>query len=271
MIAVIDGRTESRFSRAMTRGGGYDGLVNFRWIIIASLAVGSLASAQVPGAPTTQSSIPATPTLERPLEDLIRDLASTDQRRNDAARSELMLLSFKEIGRLRQAVAGMPITKSQVAALQEIVAQIFIANEMPKTGAGWGFMGIQMPISNDEDERALLPATIPGRVMGCDAYRVLRDGDTVVGMQGMTRKDAAMTVISNYRDLRAFLRTTAAGDWILIRAIRNGEAIEVPLQLGLNNGGRDQDVQKLQKHFADQYWAKEFAPVLKQASANPAS
>lgn len=184
-----------------------------------------------------------------------------------------MLLEFREIDKLKTAATAQTLSASQVAALQEIVKQIFIAKELPTRGSGWGFMGVSMPIASDDDPRAGLPAVILGRVKGCDAYRVLREGDTVVGMQMMTPKNAPMAPIGSYRDLRAFLRKTSAGDWIVVRIIRNGEAVETALRLGLNSGDRQLDV-TLFEYLADQYWSQQFANVIKPKSpesAEPAS
>jgi hypothetical protein len=133
-------------------------------------------------------------------------------------------------------------------------------------------MGVNMPSRADQDPEAALPAVILGRVIGHDAYRVLREGDTVVGMQVMKSPEARMSSIGSYRDLRAFLRNTAPGDWILVRLIRNGEAIETSLRLGLNSGaGRNENQDRLFHEAAKHYWATQFAPLFKGQSTAPAS
>lgn len=224
-------------------------------------------------APASQPVVSGPMRLQRPIEQLISDLNSPDPVKLESARGELMLLEFSQMDKLKSAARSASLNDAQQAGLREIVSQIFIGSQMPATGAGWGFMGVTMPLNSDDDPRAGLPALVTGRVMGCDAYRVLREGDTVVGMQGITRQEPAMTSIGSYRELRAFLRNTSPGDWILIRLVRNGEPIETPLRLGLNNGARQVDANVFQ-YFAEQYWNQQFAPLFKkdtEGKAKPAS
>lgn len=209
------------------------------------------------------------PKIDRPLAEYLSALDERDPVLREGARETLMLLERKDLPRLLSAAhEAMPLTTMQRSALRDIVLHVYLTEVHGFKGDGAGFIGISGPMDIGE------PAIIQGRTMGFDGYRVLRDGDTVVGMQVAPRP---MQPVANFNDLRNIVLATRPGNWILVRVIRNGQPVEVLLHLtarieqpGMAVGGVSPNLNPLLPQ-AQAYWDRTFAPALDQPSTRPAS
>lgn len=263
--------------RAAKRFDDYHVGVIHRWTLtaLASLAATTTLAAQLPAprsVPATQPALAVPLAIQRPLVDLVRDLDSTDQRIRESARMQLMLLGASDLEQLLTAArSARPLSNMQLSNLREVVIHVFLTRDHNFSGAGRGFMGIQMGSFANDEQSLRLPAVVVGRTTGYDASRVLRDGDTIVGMQNLSRDSKSMSVITNYADLQGFLRDARVGEWILIRVIRNGEAVETGLHLAPRPPEGVGSVENPNYVVAEFYWRDKFAARLNDPASRPAS
>lgn len=203
------------------------------------------------------------PTIDQPLPDLVKQLDARDLTVRDGAREMLMLLRRDELPKLLEAArAAGKLSSAQTALLREIVQHVYLTQEHGFAGIGAGFVGVSGPGGGSGS-----PAVVQGRTIGYDAYRVLREGDTVVGMQ--RTQDAEMRPIENFDALRTIVGNTRPGEWLLVRVIRNGAPVEVTVRLAARppreiTGNDNPDLPDAQR-----YWEETFSPALTPATTQP--
>src|SRR4051812_10372081 len=91
-------------------------------------------------APATQ---PAAAQSIASIKRLIRELAADNYPARDGARLALMGLQRAELGKLREAIKqSLPLERSQVIVLHEIVTQVYLAGDLYQPEEdGMGFLG----------------------------------------------------------------------------------------------------------------------------------
>ncbi len=212
------------------------------------------------------------PRVDEPLDQLLDRLNAGDSEIRSAAREKLMLLTRDDLPSLLEVVRKkLPLSPTQLAELRQIVLHVYLTHEHGFEGDGSGFLGVTGPGNLEE------PALIRGRTIGYDAYRVLREGDTIVGMQVQRGPGVGeMKRIESFSDLRQVIVATHPGNWILVRVIRNGQPVEVTVHLasrielvGQANGQPTNENPNLPR--AKAYWNLTFAPVLEPAATQPAA
>jgi hypothetical protein len=203
------------------------------------------------------------------IQSWLAQLAHADPEVRAQARFELLGLDPAELPRLRQAVAdARPLAPSQSAVLREIVEHVFLSGEAYEVAPGDApFLGITMTegIFNLDDANPREPwqrlgVTVGERMPGFAAYRVLLDGDIIVGMDELPELQ-----IRSPSDLVEALRTRQAGDTVHLRVLRGGRVLRLAVVLGqrpmwAERFGRD-EVQ-VRQQAADTYWLQHFAALV---------
>lgn len=222
-------------------------------ILAMMLATGTLAAP-----PATQ---PATSLAH--VRQLVAHLNHKDSNVREAARIALMGLKRDDIPTLREAVSqSLPLEPSQTAVLKDIVTQVYLAGDM-YLAEDDGFLGVRLPSNFKPEEKALLAiekgVAIVSRIPGFCAFRMLQDGDVILGVTDGVRinsPDELIAAVSHYK----------AGQTISFDVQRQGKLTRVaitldrrPIGLGANSieefiGNRTDR--------ADDLWEKTFAPLL---------
>ena len=205
------------------------------------------------------------------LAELVDQLESHDPQIRDSAREELMLLTRDDLPALLGVArkAGR-LSTMQISLLRDIVQHVYLTEIHQFKGNGIGFIGIPRPADFQD------AAVIPERIIGYDGYRVLRDGDTIVGMQLQRNANRQMQTVKSFVELQEFMKMTRPGDWLIVRIIRNGQPMEATLHLA----GRDEangrpaiagmTNQNPYLQEAQMYWRDSFQPSLNAATTRPA-
>lgn len=220
-----------------------------------AVAVFILSLLSVEGAPAT---LPA---------DMLRtwyvQLADSDPDVRERARIDLMGIERGQLPHLRQIVADTrPIKAAQAAVLYDIVSHVFMATEPYEANPRAGFLGVRLPESLDAE------ALVTGRVPGFCAYRMLQDGDVIVGIAELPGvKFPSRTQFTNA------IRAIPAGTRLTLHILRNGQNKSVALRLDARPTASDppnsmSDLENDRKEKADAYWARHFAPLLPEHVTN---
>jgi hypothetical protein len=247
--------------------------------VILALSLATLASAQ----PTTA---PATP---ESLRSLVVALGDRDPAMREQARDKLMQLTRADLPAVAEAARGRPLLPTQRSLLHDVVVHVYLTGKHDFTGDGSGYLGITSPnsVATIEGVQGIeVPEVLPGngeeadpestpptrrgvvvqtRVAGCDGYRVLEVGDviTAITRPDSGEKNAGQLVrVTGFDQLRSTLANSRAGEWIVIRILRNGVEHEIRARLAPrprddNNGNPVNETPE-----GEDYWKKTFERAL---------
>jgi hypothetical protein len=197
------------------------------------------------------------------------DLANRDAKVRDQARYNLMGINRDELQTLcAQVKAKLPLAPSQAVALKEIVTHVFLATESypPFPGTG-GFLGVsyqgvsRLADPVDDDVNGVV---VMDRMAGFCAYRVLQDGDVLVGVID----DAGEHPIRTREDLGTAVNRCRSGDTIRLQVLRGGQTITVDVTLNARpiwappGIQQPRDELRERQRRADEYWEKNFETLI---------
>jgi hypothetical protein len=216
------------------------------------------------------------------------NLADRDWNVREQARVDLMGLTRQDLPELLRLVRqSRPLALSQSAALHDIVMQVYLSGEPYEGNPASGFLGVRLEenswadllqqapkVRNRDDNQDAaaddtaaatppLGVVIADRIPGFSAFRMLRNGDLIVGVE-----EQPQVAIRDVTDLRTIVGTSRAGAVLHFQVFRAGSMMTVPVVLHAHptmGSGMDFDfVQESQRrmNLADQYWKQTFAPVI---------
>jgi hypothetical protein len=204
------------------------------------------------------------------LQSLISQLGSDDPRLRENALGDLMDLKKQDLPTLRSAALSQsPLLPAQVAALRQVVTQIFLASEryrVDPTIPG-GFMGLHWTNPNLQPTPDGVP--VDELLPGFPAYRLIQPGDVIVQIVGNPPIPLRST-----GDLVRAVMNMWPGDILRLRIRHLGQPINVSLVLDflpidLNVSNIDSWIQDRDQK-AQAYWNQEFS-ILEPAGAPNAS
>lgn len=183
----------------------------------------------------------------------------------DRAAENLMGLTRGQLRELRDVVAAAgPLSPGQNSALREIVTHVFISSadyQLEREDAP--FVGLSWTRSDMVPAQGVI---VERRVPGFSAYRMLRDGDVIVGI-----KELPGVQFDNQQLFIASIRSFRSGQTVHFEVQRAGKTIRVPIELKqkpfalrLEGASLDTWIEDMQLQ-ADAYWEKHFAPATNPA------
>ncbi len=236
----------------------------------AALLAPGTAPASQPAA--TPSSRPASAPPAAPAADALRtwylQLADPDPDVREQARLNLMGIKRRDLATLETIVAeSRPVQASQAAVLHDIVTHVHMAGEPYQTiDTMGGFLGLRDMRDWDSPRGVMITMRIPG----FPAYRMLREGDVIVGIEEFPEHEFAGT-----NQFIAVMRQMPAGTTLTFRVLRGGNVQKVPVTLGHrpaaaagNDGAAMAMLETTRQTKADEYWARAFAPLVEDKSAS---
>lgn len=252
------------------------------WLMVLGIAATPLwaqEGATPPAAATTPSTRPATaPTADRQtLQRQFQALADRDSAVRQEARRRLMELQASDLPLLRQMVAdARPLRPAQVAALHDVVMQVFLAGDPYPANPDQGFLGIGMGApafmanrDDAEEDDGSDGVVVLSRFPGFPGYRFLLDGDVILGVKsgGRVQRINASQGLSNA------VAGRPSGATITLEVQRQGRLMEVSVTLapmpqaaqpapGAANRFESFQNERLQR--AQAYWDVHFAPLMRQ-------
>lgn len=246
------------------------------WVVVSVLSGATFAQerAEKPAKPEAAATKPAAAADKvAPVKALIEQLASDKFQTREAARVALMGVKRADLGLIREAVVrSLPLAPSQVAALRDIVTHVYLTgHEYPVSEDEAGFLGVRLPDVFNEDDRGMAAlgygVPIVSRVPGFCAYRMLHNGDIVLGMAD----GADVTAFASPEALSGKVRGVPAGRTVTFVVLRQGRIIHVPITLdrrpaALENANMRPnglvDFITPRENAADEMWERDFAPLL---------
>lgn len=208
---------------------------------------------------TTQ---PAADAGDARMEQSFKDLSDPDPQKRDLARQNLMELTASRLDDLRAlAERNRPLPPGQQAALREIVMHVYLAGEMPRGNTG--FLGVQFATLDLRQGDDAPGALVADRIPGCVAYRMLRNGDRIIGIA-----EKPEIRFQQFTDLSETIRVMKPGDKITLLVRRQGQDIAVPLRLDARPvwaDGNPQDTQNQLLEAAEDYWDTHFSSLFTPA------
>jgi len=232
-------------------------------MLVGLLSTWLLAADRSPTTAPTTRPTDRLGTIKAMLGELSADSSAT----REAARVALMGLKRQELPLLRQAVRqSMPLDPDQVTVLRDIVTQVYLAGDLYATeGDGRGFLGVHLPYYGHPEERSLLSmergVAVVSRVPGFCSYRMLQDGDVLLAML----TPAGKIEISSNEQLIDAVTSARAGDTVTFEVLRQGRVLNVPITLDkkpLNLTTQLEEFSGRRADEADEYWKRDFAPLL---------
>jgi S1-C subfamily serine protease len=118
-----------------------------------------------------------------------------------------------------------PLQPVQVAALHDIIRQIYLSSEPYPPMRGVGFLGVSYEPTWIAASPGLLVAD---RVPGFDGFRVLRDGDVIIKIL-----DIPESAMQDSLDLRTVVQKLGPGQSMRLELLRDGRTLNVTVQLEL--------------------------------------
>jgi S1-C subfamily serine protease len=244
---------------------------------LASPGLGQ-ATRPAPGHPEVPSraervrSAPAAATQPSHLGAVLRELDHRDADVRGAAVSKLLNLVADDLPALRDAVRqAQPLTPNQVAALRDVVTQVFLeGQEYPPDPDAAGFLGLMQPATesvvaaHDEQKGEQVyqfGVPVGERLPGFCAYRALRPGDIVVGIF-----DRRPVRVQHWMELQAAVRDARPGETVTFEVVRQGRLVQVPIKLDARPRGASTpdfaETLRRRDEWAEQYWRAHFAPLV---------
>jgi hypothetical protein len=221
--------------------------------------------------PATTQQATSQPAID--MKQSLADLGSSEARRREDARVDLMGLKRSDLPELRELVKkSLPLAPAQATALQEIVAQVYLAESEEASDDTGGFLGLhdslegQLIAQGDGLEGVLVQTRVPGFC----GYRFLLEGDVI---QKVTAP--ILMPLTSFDQLRAVIGMTAPGRTITLDVLRHGETrnVTIPLdarpkamqQMGFGALAFENYIEQ-RKALAEEYWQKNFAPLLERST-----
>jgi hypothetical protein len=246
-----------------------------RWLSVFTLLMSCVAltlRAQ-PASRPAPAPAPAAPAPAEHSLDAVRtwyvQLADRDPEVRERARINLMGIKRRDLPALEKVVAeNRPVQASQAAVLYDIVTHVYMAGEpYPVSETMGGFLGLRNMGDWDSPPGVMITTRIPG----FPAYRLLREGDVVVGIE-----EAPDAPITGTNEFVTVLRQMPAGSVVTLRVLRGGNAQKVAIRLdprpavanGLGDGMNLLESTRQAK--ADEYWARAFATLVGDQSVSAA-
>lgn len=231
------------------------------------------ATAPVEGSATQPATGPAT-TLpaDSPIRAWFADLASPDGTKRDEAETRLMGLTRDDLPALRSLVEqSRPLSPAQVAALHDIIMQIYLSGEPYDSDSPGGFLGlrwINAPLPMEEARGMGVPVDI--RLVGFPSFQMLREGDLILGV--LVQPKQPLQQLPNMATptlplLQAAINQAGANHEVILEVLRQGQVIRVPLRLMPRPKLPEspdviESFSAERKQKGEAYWKKEFLPLL---------
>ncbi len=242
------------------------------WIVVPLFLAATIVLAQEPAtAPSTEPDA-ISPAADSPIRRWYSELTSPDSTIRDSAQTDLMGLSRAELSELRWLIQhDGPPAPAQVAALHDIVMQIYLASQAYPADPFAGFLGLSWP-QNFDQVKSRLGVPVVSRLPGCPAFRWLRDGDLILGVQLEPRIPMAQEPVHptpSQQTLQEIIEQAGADRQITLDVLRQGQRIRVSMQL--RPRPLPSQLQTLQsvEGFLNQwqqdgeaYWQSQFVPLL---------
>jgi hypothetical protein len=246
-------------------------------LLLAPLA----GRADVPATmPSTQPAARFAP--DAPARTWFAQLASIDDAKRDEARTSLMGLTRDDLPALRKLVdESRPLAAAQVAALHEIVLQLYLSGEPYEVDASpvdlaglptspGGFLGLVSGSEGYGSSRLGVP--VERRIPGFASFRVLRDGDLILAI--IFNPDVPLFALpnvrtSNFEIFKQAIAGVGPNRDVTLEILRQGQRIRVTTQLGARPAIANHPQEQVEEYFAqrlqkaENYWQQELLPLLK--------
>jgi hypothetical protein len=223
-------------------------------VIVLVFAGSALTAPAPPPAPSTQPGIAQ----------WFAGLASPDADLREQSRTNLLGLSRSDLPRLRELIEqNQPLAPAQMAALHDIVIQLYLSGEPYQSDGQDGFIGLRW---HEADESGL-GVSVDQRIPGFSGFQMLRDGDLILGVA--LRPDGALQLTPAVNVLVETIKNASPRRDIQLEVLRQGQRIRVPMHLrpkptlsDLTDDGIDSYFAQWQKKGED-YWQQQFLPLLR--------
>jgi len=251
-----------------------------RLIRIVPVFVVLIAGAILADEPATQA-VPATepstqPTVPRAtIRGWFSDLASPDAARREEAQVQLMGLSRDDLPTLKLVVQeSRPLAPAQVAALHDIVLQVYLSGEQYETDPlHHGFLGLHWSMEEARTaDSGTLGVPVEERLLGFPSFRVLRQNDLILAVLIHPDEPAQQlpnTTTPTGNILVDVVGKTVPNQEIWLEVLRQGQVIRIPIRVMprprlLNDEMIDVFINERVKK-AEDFWKKQFDPLLRSA------
>ncbi len=226
-----------------------------RTAIVLIFAGASLAAAT---APSTQPAIGQ----------WFAGLASPDAEQREQSRTNLLSLSRDDLPQLLEIVEkNRPLAPAQLAALHDIVIQVYLSGETYETDGKDGFIGLRWHM----DDMSGMGAPVDQRIPGFAGFQMLRDGDLILGV--FLRPDASLQLTPTVEVLVSAIQFAGSRRDIELEVLRQGQRIRVPIHLRskptlskLTEADIDAFFDQWRKKGED-YWQTHFLPLLRPGAS----
>jgi hypothetical protein len=234
-----------------------------------------LCSVALAETPATQPATRPATTLpaDSPIRAWFTSLASPDGTQRDEAETRLMGLTRDDLPGLRALVEqSRPLAPAQVAALHDIVVQVYLSGEPYVSDSNGGFLGLRWvndPIRLEEAPGIGVPVDV--RLIGFPSFQMLREGDLILGV--LVQPKQPLQQLPNMATptlplLQAAISQAGANRQVILEVLRQGQTIRVPLRLMPRPKLQEspdviESFSTERKQKGEAYWAKEFLPLLR--------
>lgn len=188
------------------------------------------------------------------LQGLLAKTDDDDDTARDQARVALMGLHRCDLPLLHAAaVAAAPLSPEQIAALHEIVEQVYLAEEPYEADSNIGFLGLRWTLG------ARSYVLVEDRVCGFCACRMLQGGDLILNIEEMPQPELTS------EEFIECIRRLPVGATVHLDVIRRGRRIQIPLQLGPRPHGITLESfpewMQARQDKAEQYWQQNYSSL----------
>jgi hypothetical protein len=167
---------------------------------------------------------PATQPSDKLLREWVGQLGSDDSQIRENALDRLMHLTNRDLPALRSAaIAQSPLMPGQIAAIHEVVTEVFLAGESYRVDPDslGGFVGLHWSSGFPTPSDGIL---VDERLPGFPAHRWLRPGDVIAGFGNWPT--VKLTDIGVFIRI---MRSLPPGMSVDLQVQRNGRRIDVPI------------------------------------------
>jgi len=217
------------------------------------------------GAGHAQTTRPSTQPASM-ISEWLGGLADGDDAVREQARAKLLGISRDQLPELREAVQqALPLERSQMAALKEIVIHVYLTGETFESVPEQGFIGIRSAPQH------LRPPVMEGvliqdgeLLMGFCGYGSLQTGDVIVRVAEYPEKTIRSTV-----DLSDAIKRDS-GKTVHLDVLRRGQVVRISMKLNgrptLAQQGEAVLNELLHERLvkAEEYWQQAFAPLVEE-------
>lgn len=221
------------------------------------------------GAALVIGAAPATQPSNDALRTWYLQLADRDPEVREQARINLMGVRRKDLPALEKVVAeNRPVQAAQAAVLYDIVMHVHMAGEPYQAAETWGgFLGLRQLETWTNPPGVAITTRIPGFC----AYRMLREGDVIVGIDEFPGVE-----FNNVDQLTGMLRGVPPGTTLTFLVLRGGDVRKLPIKLDARPvvavpGNPPENMALLEsarQNKAEEYWTRAFAPLVGDQSVS---